>query len=69
MAATRKSQRSRKPVHCLVDEMISLVEYEGQSGIPQIPKKDTYYVEIKEVDAKNNRVKVHFIGYLDKYDE
>ena len=33
------------------------------------PDKDLYEIEIKEVDRVANKVKIHFTGYSDKYDE
>ena len=33
------------------------------------PDKDLYEIEIKEVERVANKVKIHFTGYSDKYDE
>eukprot|EP00112_Aurelia_sp_Birch-Aquarium-sp1_P026798 Seg9737.1 transcript_id=Seg9737.1/GoldUCD/mRNA.D3Y31 product="hypothetical protein" protein_id=Seg9737.1/GoldUCD/D3Y31 len=66
----RSSKRDKKPVLRLIDELSGQQDLEEPVPCKQ-PKKDKkfYDVEIKEIDAVNKKVKVHFIGWPDKCDE
>ena len=66
----RSSNCDKKPVLRLIDELSGQQDLEVPVPCKK-PKKDNkfYDVTIQEVDAINKKVKVHFIGWPEKYDE
>ena len=71
--APPRSERKRRPVMRLIDEQLPNVDKKIKSernpGGNLRKDKNFYEAEIKEIDADNNKVLVHFTGYPSKYDE
>ena len=64
MAARRSTRERRRPHYFYIEHHI-----QKRKERKTYVDKNYYDIEIKEVDAKNNRMKIHFKGYDEKYDE
>ena len=66
MATRRTSQRTRKQIVRLVDDL----ESEGrEKRKAKKVNKDTNYYEVAVEAVEEKRVKVHYVGFDSKYDE
>ena len=69
MASVRRSSRPRKSTKRLVDDLLVLDQQEHvRQGKAERDNK-FYDIEIKEIDHKNKKMKLHFKGYSTKHDE
>ena len=64
MAARRSTRERRRPHYFYIEHHI-----QKRKERKTYVDKNYYDIEIKEIDAKNNRMKIHFKGYDEKYDE